>query len=522
MTEFTYSLKHYFEEAKVNPIPQWFSEIGIWHPTRGWIKPLWHQITGLNGAFVYSRYGLFDEMATGKTMIAQAYCLWHSWYNNRPLCLMPPILMPQFKRKLYEMFPGSQKYINQIVYHGTPKQREKIAHALLTWDHSASRFPIIVTTPDMFRAEFPLFQRLGCCVINMDEAEYISNPDTKTATAVKLFMGSTYGDKCSLIMNGTPGNNDPRDVYGYIYHLTPDIYRSRVHFENLHVDYKEIDVRTSKPGEDEKFIKVKQVEQFKNFDLLNKNLYLQARRVEKSQVLDLPSLDIIPININLSGKHREKYDEFSRAKVMLFPDGSAISGEQSSSMRNYAMQGVMQPDIFQVKERSAVLTIVEQLVRSIGPAQHKIFIAAYYHKSVELLVEAFKHLGAVAIYGDNTSVQNARNKDIFINNDACRVLVANYESGGVGLDGLQDVCWYGIAAEPISVPGRFEQWRDRLHRNGQNHKVTLYTVHVQGTIWMKCTASMYRKAEWNEAVVSRERLMKDMRGEGYEDVQPAA
>lgn len=511
MTEpFTYSLAHYFEEAKVNPIPEIFSGIGIYHPDIGWIKPRWHQITGLNGAFVFSRYGLFDKMGTGKTLISHAYVAWHAYYGNRPVCLMPPILLEQYRTNFFLTFPGIDKHCDMLVYHGNPKQREKLAQRLVAY--TGDKFPILVTTPEMFRKEFPLFKMLDCCVLNMDEAEYLANPDTKIATAIKLFM-EKYGEKTSLLMNGTPASNDLRDTYGYISHLTPGVYNSKAQFLNKHVEFNEISVRVSKSGDDEFRKKILQVSHFKEFQLLYENLYKQARRIEKEDVLDLPSLQVIPTPVRLTGKHKQKYDEFCLAQVLLFEDGTAISGEQSSTMRNVCMQAVIQTDMLQVDEESAVFTMCDQLVDSINPYEEKIFIGAYYHKTVERLVERYKKFGALSIYGLNSPKKNIDNKNSFVSDPDCRILVVNYESGGVGLDGLQRVCCYGIAAEPISVPGPFEQWRDRLHRGGQTKKVVLYTLNALGTIWTKAIASMLRKEAWNSSVVSRERMLRELKGE---------
>lgn len=505
-----YSLANYFEEAKVDNIPEVFKEIGIWHPEKSWIKPRWHQITGLNGTFVYSRYGLFDQMGTGKTLIAHAWVAWHAYYGNRPICLMPPILLEQFRRNFFITFPGIDKHCDMLVYQGTRPQREKIAQKLLA--HNGERFPVLLMTPEIFRMEFPLFQKLDCCGAVMDEAEYVSNPDTKTATAISLFMG-TYGEKCSVLMNGTPANNDLQDLYGYIRHLTPDVYRSRSQFEYRHVDFTSINVRIGAKNGTETFKKVRKIEGFRNFKELEANLYKQARRMEKQEVLDLPSLQIIATPVELKGKHKQKYEEFCTAKVMLFEDGTAISGEQASTMRMIAMQAVVQTDILQVEEESAVFAMCDQLVESINPREEKIFIGAYFQKTVERLTERYQKYGARCVYGPNSVKTNMESKDAFINDPACRILVVNYQSGGVGLDGLQKVCSYGIGAEPISVPGPFEQWRDRLHRGGQEKPVVLYVINVLGTIWAKAIKSMHRKEEWNKAVVSGPQLLRELLGE---------
>jgi SNF2 family DNA or RNA helicase len=516
---FEYSLKHWFEEAQISPIPDWFAEIGIWHEKQQrWIKPRWSQVTGLNMAFVHQRFGVFDDMGTGKTMIAHAYAIWHAAHNNRPVCVMPPILMPQFENKLYETFPGIEKHIGTMLYQGTQKQREKLAQKLVA---DRGQLPLIICSPDIFRSEFPLFQGLECNVFIGDEAKYINNPLTKIRSAIDLFMGP-YDKKAGIIMNGTPGNNDLRDLYGPISWLTPEAYRSRKHFDYKHVEYVEIQIRTNKPGEDEKKARVKVVDHFKNLEELYGNLYQRARRIEKEDAMDIEPCQVIDKTVRLSGKHKQRYDEFVTSKVMLFDDGTAISGEQTSTMRAIAMQAVMQPSILQVEETSTVIELCDELVEEINPVYHKILIAAYYQKTVEMLVERYKHLGALPVYGPNGPTKNFANKETFIHDEKCRVLVVNYESGGVGLDGLQDVCCYGIAVEPPVTPGQFKQYRDRLHRGGQLKKVLIYYIVALGTAFVKATQQMIEKGNAINAVVSREQLLRELQGETDETPTQAA
>lgn len=507
-----YSLKQYFEEAQVGPIPDWFADIFIAHPKLGWIKPRWHQVTALNQVFVFQRYSLFDDMGSGKTLPAQAYAIWHAVMGNKPVCLMPHITLKQFQNSFFQTFIGIEKYITVQIYHGTPKKRNAIAIDLFKQNEEGKQLPIMLTTDTTFMREFVLFTTLGCCVLIGDEATYISNVETKTRRAIDNFMGA-YGDKCALTMTGTPANNDLSNLYGYINFNTPSAYKGWLHFAHTHIEYQDINIKVKdKRSGALRSQTIARIDQFKNLELLEQNLYKQARRIEKEQVMELPDLSIVDYDIYLNDKHAQKYEEFAIAKVMVFEDGQAITGEQSATMRQIAMQSVIHPEYFQLEEESAVMEAIDQLIASINVGVNKIFILGHYNKTIERVTERYKKYGARSLYGGNTPSKNEKSKEAFLNDDDCRILVANFQSGGVGLN-LQDVCWYAIVAEPTTVPGDFKQAVDRLHRSGQVHKVTVSCIRVLKTLFVKAIQSMQRKDGSNKAVVSRAQLLAELRGE---------
>ncbi len=502
----TYSLRDYFIEAKasMSSIPDCFSSIFLRHPTVDQFKPLWHQVTGLNLILVNSRSALFDQQGCGKTLPAQAAMIWNAVMGNRPIALMPPILIDQFIQAFYDTFEGATGYTDIVAYRGTKKERNTL---LLEWQNKET-LPIIVMTPEIFRKEFTAFKALNCLALFCDECKYWANTSTKISRAINLFLGN-YGDKILVGMNGTPAKNNLADLYGYIRLLTPWVYKNKMEFYNAHVVEKEVPIRYNKNGASvTRDIKI--IDSFKNIGKLKENLYLQARRVEKKDVLELPPKHIINFNFHLNKKHKLAYDEFCFARFMEFDDGSAISGEQTATLRQIAAQSIANPSLFNIDEESSLLEAVGELLDEINTNDNKVCIAAHYNKTIEVIAEKFKELNPAIVYGP-TSSNNSKQIEKFKTDDSCRILIANYQSGGVGLN-LQDVCHYAIAAEPTTVPGDFEQWTDRIHRTGQKENTTIYALIATDTIWVKMVASMLNKYKWNAAVVNLNVLKDELAG----------
>jgi len=516
-----HDLRQYFLEAKMDAsqIPAWFAGMRIMHPDFGHISPMFTQVTGLNLLFCYQRAALYDVQGTGKTLPGQAAMIWHAAVGNRAVALMPPILLEQFRQSLIDTFEGVEDRLSIEIYHGSPTERNAQATRWLTGNKTDGSGPppphIVLTTPALFLKEFMLFEQLGFKSLTCDECDYFSNPDTKTYAAIESYL--TRNDDATLCgMHGTPAKNNLDSLYGYIRMVTPWVYKSHTSFANQHINYKKIPVRFNKGGSIvERDIQV--IDSFKNLELLRKNLYLQARRIEEKDMPEkLPPVLFPDFPITLSPKHAKRYEHFVTAKVMEFKDGTSISGEQTATLRQICMQSVMQPSILHLNEESQVMVAIEELLKQIDVDKHKVFIGCYYRKTVEMIAERFKQHNTVTIYGGNSGSRNEKNKQIFLDDPKCRILVANYESGGVGLN-LQGVCHHGISAEPTTVPGDFDQWWKRLSRKGQKYSTFFYMIVVKGTAWVKATNNMRKKRDINNSVVSRDDLIAEMLGKDRDE-----
>lgn len=501
----TYTLAKYFEEAQVLNFPDWFRDVQIVDPD-GFIedfKPRWHQITGLNLAMLYSRSALYDEQGTGKALISQAWAIWNAGVGNKTVCVMPPILVGQYIYNLINTFDGVLEHLKISAYGGTKGRRQAL---LNKWDKEG--FPdIVVMSYQMFMKESVMFS--GYQAIVLDEA-MLANPQSKTNEAINYFMGMPE-EKNALVLNGTPAGNDLTALYGFISFVTPGIYRSRLHFNTLHVDFKDIPVRVNKGGElTTREITV--VDKFRNLDLLYSNLYKQARRVLKEQVLELKEKNIIPFSFDLSEKHGELYQKFCTELLLEFEDGSILDGSTSAGLRNRAMQAVMHPDILGLKEKSAVLEAIDCLLET-TLRKSKVLIFCHHRSSVELIAEHLKKYNPAVIYGGSNT---EKNKDKFLKDPECLVAVVNWQAGGVGLN-FQSVCSEIICAEPTTVPGQFDQATDRAHRSGQKEVVNVYVLMPKGTLYVKAVRDMTKKRKVNSSVVNRDFLMAELKGEDVKE-----
>lgn len=134
----------------------------------------------------------------------------------------------------------------------------------------------------------------------------------------------------------------------------------------------------------------------------------------------------------------------------------------------------------------------------------KLLVFGTHKAPLELL--ASKIGESCLITGDLSLVQKEKEKNSFIQNKDKRVLFANIQCIGTGVDGLQEVCSNGMFIELPMRPSDLEQAIGRLERMGQKSCINIYYLLSPETIDMKL---------WQ--VLSDKKTISDRVIKGYDD-----
>lgn len=419
------------------------------------------------------RYGLFHKPGVGKSLPSQMVALYAAGLGNRVLVITLANLVDQFAASMKFWFSGCEKYFDIHTLNDTPAKRHKLYEQ---WDRKG--WPqVLVMSYQMWLREHRSTENRGYEYLICDEAHALKNPASKTHKAVSKYLGAE-GEKGLLLMTGSPIHNELKDAYAMVKLITPKVYRSKKSFERIHCVFEWT-------GWGEKVLTG-----YKNENLLQKNLYLQGRMLTTDQVLDLkrPVYQIVPVK--LDKKHKSLYDRLVNERF-LEVGGEIIDALQAQSLRQKCLQMVINPHLFSDKPiRNASLEMIGDLLDSIGVENEKVMIFANYQASVRTIAEKFAHFNPVLMYGKSNSKKSMKQ---FIEDPKCRIVVVHPESGGAGVDGFQNVSNYIICAEPVSVPGLFEQMVSRLRRSGQKKAVYVYILKAVGTIAPSLTRNMMEK-----------------------------
>lgn len=362
------------------------------------------------------------------------------------------------------------------------------------------------TWPDLMVMSYQMFYKNNLeleeayRVLIADEAHLTLCHPSTTWKKVHRFINNDGGRVGFLPMTGTPQPNLPTDNYGLIKLLRPEAYSSLSEFQSLHCETVQVKRKDGR--------RFSMVTGYRNLDLIAINLFSRSSRVTKEQVFSMKKPNIIEREVHLTGDHKRLYDRLVKEQVLELGNGDVITAIQAQSLRQKALRIVTDPNQFSNKpiKDNQVKAHLEELLNEVGCAtSDKVIIFSHFNSSVELIAEWFKDLNPAVVYGKSNT---RKNKDKFLKDDTCRLMIAHPKSGGVGLN-LQGVCRYVIFAEPTSVPGDFVQATERVWRSGQKKHVTIYILKVMKTIWPKAVDVMRGKMRMAQAVTKDRSSMLD-------------
>lgn len=486
----TYTLAHYYAEAGLTYCPDWAHEVTLPSP------PYKHQIGDLNHLATYTRAGLLNDPGTGKTRPIQAYGLWLAAQSNKVIYLMPPVLLQQFKLSLNTTYQGHHNFIKSEVLNNTvTKRQQMIDH----WDKSKWPELLIMSYRMFVQYQVLLLKKDYTCVI-VDEATAVKNSSSQLHKAIKQFAGSVEESNGVVLLTGTAIETNPSDAYGIIALLNPTRYGSKKSFERMHVNFANLGSSN-----------IKIVTGYKNFAYLRDSLFASSRRVKKSDCLDLPPRTIVEVPVNLSNSHMQLYKRGVDQRLAEV-SGEVLDLTTASALYQFTQRVLICPESYtdHPPKENKLIEAIDTLLESLSG--HKVILYVWYQASVEKLLDRYKTLNPASLYGKTKNREQERQK--FITDAKCKLLIANVRSGGVGVDGLQHVCSQAIFAEICSFPGAFYQAIDRLHRSGQQStQVTAYLLIPQKTVAIKLRNNLIQKDFQQELVMQDKRkVLADLLG----------
>lgn len=525
------TLAEFWQAANIPGTPGW--AYGIDLPR----TPFLHQITDLNHLAVHTRSGLFNDPGTGKTFPAQAHILWLVSLGNKAVCAMPPVLVKQFRDSFHANFPGIEKHVRIETFQGDVDARNQL---IADWE--ARGWPdVLIMSFDMFSGKSPTeilslvkkrrksAEKKGLCPeqasilspadeanqttwlakgynhLTLDEATAVKTPSSDLHKAVKQFAGPDGAESNGLVlMTGSPVENNLTDLYGLIKLITPKRYASFKTFERLHC------VMT--------YGRFPKLVGFQNQDYAYQSLYLHGRRVTKKEATDLPPRLVSEIRVDLAPRHLKLYKQLVKDRVLEIGD-KVIDATTASSLYVKSQRMLLCPELFHYHEthgewkvENTLLTALDELIHSLGG--RKLILFCWFTESVRKLGMHYAKLNPAFLYGEVTGADREQMKQKFINDNSCRLMIANPRSGGVGVDGLQGVCSHAAFIEPIGVPGLFEQAISRVHRTGQKaESINIYLFTAMSTVAVKLRNDLARKeAEANSVVRDSKVLLGELMG----------
>lgn len=463
------------------------------------------QVEALQSSLYYPRSGLFSEARTGKSIVFQTIMIFIAKYRQRSIVAMPPVLFTQFSQS-WEEIEGEKPPL--FVLNQAKKKRKGLIRDWILDEETAP--PVLLMSHAMLTLELADIGHLYRLLVIDESHMRLQNETNQFYNKVVGYL-ARHRDNRLILSTGTPVPNEMRGAYPTISLLTPEKYEGRSHFDAMHVVWKQITVR-GKFGPRLQNV----VHDYRALDLLHRNLYRQAYRVTKAEVLGLkaPNIQIVPVT--LSSQHMSLYRRAMKIRVFELGD-QVITAIRMGKLRAIALQLLTDPNSFTdvlIKE-NAVHEAVSALLSSVGchrEGNEKAVLFANYTASVERLVKDFHILNPAVVYGPNGSRKNGEEVERFRNDPGCKLLVANPQAGGVGLK-LGDICTTAIFVEPVGNHGTFDQAASRVMLTGQKEPVSVYILKVLKTISPKAIENMMMKGgDAKEVNMDKQTVMDELLG----------
>ena len=430
--------------------------------------------------------GAFLAVGLGKTAVAMWTALADSIYGSTSqiLLIVPPALINQWEEYVKEItFRNGNDQLQIGVYYGSPAKRNKMA--LQVKD-------VIITSHQIFRLDFQKFTKLFGANQDMfvifDELHMgcrkVSN---KIFRCVKQFTKN----KKFLGLTATPISN-PGDGYAICKLINP-VYTSKIGFESVHVGEKDF---------------FGNVTRWCNLDMLHKNLFKNAVKLEAEGLLELPDVNYITFPYDLKTKHLKMYNQLKDDEMLKTDDGEILDATEATRMFHTLQRFITAPDKLDIhRVQSNLMEIVETIYHE---DESPIIFFANYKNTNEALVAHFEKLGipTAAAWGAFTRNQQTESVKRFQAGDA-KVLIGNPISIGVGLN-LQHCCHRICFVELPLTSREFEQAVGRCYRQGQKEKVTVKILQAKGTIQVPLYKHLLHKDDLVQEVMKNKKGLRKL------------
>jgi len=418
---------------------------------------------------------LADDMGLGKTVQIIAHLLLEDEAGrlNRPaLVVAPTSLIFNWLDEVARFAPG----LHCVNFTGAARAS---LHDTLPGAH------IIITSYALVANDLPILEKIDYAMLVLDEAQWIKNPLTQTARAIRKLRAAHR-----LAVTGTPLENHLGELWAHFDAVLPGYlgdYRSFRRSFRQPIEQYEDDTR--------KAILRQRIGPF------------LLRRTKTAVAPELPPKTETILRIAMSERQRQLYESLRLAQNERVREALASYNQEQSRivvlsallrLRQVCCDPRLVESLSDPPE-SAKLEALLELIQSLREEDRQILVFSQFTSMLELISQALKKAGMrhSVLTGDTTDratpVRDFQSR-------ACPILLASLKAGGVGLNltAADAVIHY----DPWWNPAVEMQAIDRAHRLGREHPVFIYKLICDNTIEEKIDAMKSQKSDLAGAMLS--------------------
>lgn len=298
----------------------------------------------------------------------------------------------------------------------------------------------------------------------LDEAHRIKNRESKRTLACKSIPAERR-----WALTGTPVLKNPDDLWSILHFLNPEY--SGVSYWNFLNYFCEI--------EDGFFgRKVKGLTQDASKIAIMKKL-LSIVSVSNPDLHLTEGKVIETVSVQMTTAQKKLYRDTKNLVLDSLPENMTIPNGAVLCLR--LQQTTSTPNWWQSKDPGAKFEYIAEALQD--HPDEKLVVFSSFAITCEYLQQYLKSkkIRSVVYTGRMAESDKTLAKLEFIEDPKCRVIIGTIGAMGVGVDGLQNVCSWGIFLERDWSPEINAQAEDRLNRFGQKNTVLIQYLECKGT-----------------------------------------
>lgn len=410
---------------------------------------------------------LADDMGLGKTL--QIIALLVSEKQGASIVVCPTTLVLNWVNEFNKFAPE----LKVLAVSGNGEERKELVSEFKKYD-------VVVTSYELLRRDAPLYAKERFCFAVLDEAQYIKNPETRNARAVK-----TLNAKYRFALTGTPVENSLAELWSIFDFLMPGYLFSYQKFR----DTLESEIVRGNDAAAQRLSRL-----IKPFVL---------RRLKSGVLKELPPKMESNVLCPLEGEQLELYS----ANLGLVKESVKAAGEKVNkvvvlSMLTKLRQICCEPSLVysDYKGNSSKLNACLELIRSASQSGHKVLVFSQFTSMLEILRSKLAEEGIThyLLQGDTPKAERVKLVSRF-NSDRTEAFLISLKAGGTGLNltGADVVIHY----DPWWNESVMNQATDRAYRIGQEKSVQVYKLIMQDSIEQRIMKLQEKKNALSDIVM---------------------
>lgn len=422
---------------------------------------------------------LADDMGLGKTLQVIAFICGMK-LSEPTLVVTPSALTYNWKNEIERFAP--EKTV--LIIDGGKKERSDKLKQIDQYD-------FIITSYPLLRRDIALYDKLSFDYFFIDEAQYIKNPSTMNAHAVKRINAVHH-----FALTGTPIENSLTELWSIFDFVMKGYLYSHQDF------YDRYESHIGHPEEKEAIAALR-----------DKIAPFILRRMKTEVLAELPEKIENTMFAELTKEQKNLYASYlALAKdeaVTIMTDENTPNGRMKIlSLLMRLRQICCHPTLFDASytKDSGKLILLEELVSNGIVSGHSILIFSQFTSMLKIIREHLTSKGYPTFYLDGSTPPDERTMlaERF-NNGEAPIFLISLKAGGTGLNltGADMVIHY----DPWWNPSVMDQASDRAHRIGQKRAVQVIKLASRGTIEEKIIRLQDKKRRLADGVIRANKAM---------------